>query len=515
MFTKRAGVVFLAIAFLAGSVGLIDASERIEEGWTIPLEKLGIDGSLSQLSYPHNWRTKQVSSYDRNGGDDDDRYGAHTFDGGLVLADLEGPGSVMRIWTRNPQGTLHVYIDDMDHPILSADFADMFRGIFELNSPGTNLFSPPFVGEGNGGYYSYVPIPYAERCRLVVTGVEDVLGYQVTYTEFPKGTPVASFNMSLTDDDKAYFRRWRESWENRDNHRFDRKTVKLHKSRHNYWPNKDSLIFPLEGPGVIRELTFKVESADPEILQKTWLSIAFDGQEEPGVLAPLGTFFGATHPKSEDFDSLALSNSEGKLSCRFPMPFGSIAEIRIITTSEQIADITYWIRWEPGEVDDQHYFFARYNSAESVEGEPYRVAEISGQGHFVGCTLSAKDADSLHFLDGDDVYLVDGEPADNFHGTGTDDYFNAGWHFSSGTFSAPTHGTTYKSAQAPMEIGAFRTHVTEPVPFDSSFTFDLEHGSRNDTPGVAYSSVSYWYQADREPQTWPLPELLETIEAAN
>lgn len=508
MFTKRTGVLFLAIAFLAGSVGLVDASKRIEEGWTIPLEKLGIDGSMSQLSYPHNWRTKQVSSYDRTGGNSDEQFGAQVFDGGLVLADLEGPGSVMRIWTRNPQGTLHIYVDDMEHPLLTTDFADMFRGKFEVSSPGTNLFSPPLVGEGNGGYYCYVPIPYAERCRLVVTGVEDVLGYQVTYTEFPQGTPVSSFKLTLTEDDVDYFKDWRELWECNESPRAKRKIGKLHKSRHLYWPNKNTLVFPLEGPGVIRELKFKVESADPDILQKTWLSISFDGQEEPGVYAPLGTFFGVTSPNSEDFTSLALSKSGDMLSSRFPMPFNSMAEIRVITTSDQIADIAYWIRWEPGEIDGQHYFFARYNSTESVEGQPYIVADLSGNGHFVGCTVSAKNAESLHFLDGDDVYLVDGESASNFHGTGMDDYFNAGWYFSSGTFSAPTHGATSKSTNSPTEVGAFRTHVTEAVPFEESFRFELEHGLRNNSPGVAYSSVSYWYQSDREPETWPLPALI-------
>lgn len=508
MLTKRTGVVFLAIAILVSGLGDAEASERIKEGWTVPLEKLGINGSMARLSFPQNWRTKQVSSYDRTGGDSDDRFGEHLFDGGVVMADLEGPGSVMRIWTRNPQGTLHIYIDDMEHPLLTADFADMFRGIFEVTSPGTNLFSPPMAGEGNGGYYSYVPIPYANRCRIVATGVEDSLTYQVTYAEFTKGTPIESFKLSLTDDDINYFQNWREEWDDSNQKRVKSKTEKLHKSRHNYWPNKNSLIFPLEGPGVIRELKFKVESADPEILQKTWLSISFDGQKKSGVYAPIGTFFGATSPNSGDFTSLAFSKSGDTLSCKFPMPFGTRAEIRVITTSAEIADITYWIRWESGKVDGQHYFFARYNSSESVVGEPYRVAELSGDGHFVGSTIGVKQADSLRFLNGDDIYLVDGDSGSNFHGTGTDDYFNAGWYFSSGTYVAPTHGTTYKSAKAPTEIGAFRTHVTEAVPFEASFAFDLEHGSQNDSPGVVYSSVCYWYQANREPETWQLPELM-------
>ena len=156
---------------------------------------------------------------------------------------------------------------------------------------------------------------------------------------------------------------------------------------------------------------------------------------------------------------------------------------------------------------DLEYFFARYNSGVSKEGEPYRVAEIRGDGHYVGTTIGATGADTLTFLEGDDSYMIDGASGADFHGTGTDDYFNAGWYFAAGAYNAPTHATTSKEQTSPAGFSAFRSHITEPVPFKTSFTFDLEHGPSNDRPGVSYSSVAYWYQKDASPQVWPIDEV--------
>jgi hypothetical protein len=128
------------------------------------------------------------------------------------------------------------------------------------------------------------------------------------------------------------------------------------------------------------------------------------------------------------------------------------------------------------------------------EGRPVTVADIRGKGHYVGTTIAATGADSLTFLEGDEAYLIDGAGADAFHGTGTDDYFNAGWYFATGTVSAPTHAVTVKDTRAPAGFVAFRSHLTEPVPFTKSFVFELEHGPNNDRPGVSYTCVAYWYE---------------------
>ncbi|MFP6598233.1 MAG: DUF2961 domain-containing protein, partial [Candidatus Hydrogenedentota bacterium] len=173
----------------------------------------------------------------------------------------------------------------------------------------------------------------------------------------------------------------------------------------------------------------------------------------------------------------------------------------------EIADIEYFVTWREGEVEHDNYFFARYNSGVTVEGEPYGVVSIDGEGHFVGSSISASNAESLIILEGDDSYSIDGRPGSDFHGTGTDDYFNAGWYFAEGASSNPTSGVTLKEARKPNGFSAFRSHFTEPVTFSDSFVFNLEHGPNNDRPGVNYTSVSYWYQNDKAPGLKAIPEI--------
>ena len=109
-----------AICLLILSSSFTYAAPRAPQGWSVPLDNLGINGTVSRLDEPHNWQVRQISSFDRSGGNNDNRFGEQVWSGGVVLADLEGPGVVTRIWTRNPHGTLFIFVDDIEHPITPA-----------------------------------------------------------------------------------------------------------------------------------------------------------------------------------------------------------------------------------------------------------------------------------------------------------------------------------------------------------------------------------------------------------
>ena len=160
MFLSRIGASLVAAIVFVGCASFHDHEQhaRAPVGWTPSLDQLGITGTLDALAQPPQGQVKYITSRDPEGGNKDDRFGEKVFDGGLVLADLEGPGCVTRIWSRNPSGTLYVFVDDIEHPALVVGFADLFAGALELHSPGFNLFSPPFVGQGNGGYSPKGPV---------------------------------------------------------------------------------------------------------------------------------------------------------------------------------------------------------------------------------------------------------------------------------------------------------------------------------------------------------------------
>ena len=89
-----------------------------------------------------------VTSYDRTGGNDDGFSGKDSFvrkdPEGLVLADLQGPGVITRIWTPTPtDDVLEFLFDGEPQARLQVGFRDLFLG----HHPG---FPQPLVGFGAG-----------------------------------------------------------------------------------------------------------------------------------------------------------------------------------------------------------------------------------------------------------------------------------------------------------------------------------------------------------------------------
>ncbi len=497
----RSGM-FLVIMTAVAVAGGLYAEPAAGEGWTGHLEALGLTGTIDTLPMPRDWTVKQISSRDPAGSNNDDTYCAYPFDEGLVLANLKGPGCVMRIWVRDPVGTLNIYIDNLTAPLIEIPFEDLFSGYLEL-------FGPPFVGRQGGGYYCYVPMPFKESCCILVRGNVDRLAYQVTYAEFPEGTRLASFRppftMPLEADDEAYLLRWAREWKTARELRFaDSEKEKYHKTSRWIWPGEDVLLWTYEGPAVITELEMALSCSDPSILEKAWIKMYWDGNPEPGIVAPAGALFGSGNPSAGNFGGPAFGREGERLWLRYPMPFKSQAKLYVVNTSEDVIELSYNTTWRPDSTEGCLYFNARYNEAQTEADKPYCLAAIKGVGHLVGCTFRAQGGQSFRFLEGDESLIVDDEETAGYAGTGTDEYFNGGWYFKGGPFCTPTHGCTGKGKTPEPHIAAYRCLLTDAVPFKKSLRFLLEHGPRNDEPDVSYSSVAFWYQEDVKPDAWPV-----------
>jgi hypothetical protein len=111
--------------------------------------------------------------------------------------------------------------------------------------------------------------------------------------------------------------------------------------------------------------------------------------------------------------------------------------------------------------------------------------------------------------EGDEMVFVDGESwPPQFHGTGTEDYFDGAWmKFGrsplAGALVADSLGKHYAG-----ETLAYRWHLADPIPFQKSIDFSIEHGSNNDL-GNLYESVAFWYQAEPAAPLPPLPPYAE------
>ncbi len=117
-------------------------------------------------TFKQSVRIGSASSYDRTGGNDDGFAGTYSFvrkeAGGLVIADLKGPGMVTRIWTPTPSDDIvEFYFDGETAPRISEKFFDLFSG---KRFPFLALLS----GIGADGFYTYVPLEYKKSLKIIV-----------------------------------------------------------------------------------------------------------------------------------------------------------------------------------------------------------------------------------------------------------------------------------------------------------------------------------------------------------
>jgi len=80
-----------------------------------------------------------------------------------VLAEMEGPGAIVRIWSASPaDGKVKIYIDGTQEPVVDLAFIDYFK-------PSIPAFDfSELVYETNArGFNNYVPITYQESLKIV------------------------------------------------------------------------------------------------------------------------------------------------------------------------------------------------------------------------------------------------------------------------------------------------------------------------------------------------------------
>ena len=222
----------------------------------------------------------------------------------------------------------------------------------------------------------------------------------------------------------------------------------------------------------------------PELLRQAVLRFYWDGKDQPSIQVPLGDFFGAGFGLYEHYISLPLSMTSGGYNCYWQMPFRKGVRITVTNESGCRIDALYYnidIEQVPRLAEDTLYFHAEWRRENPTQpGKNYTVLETKGQGHFVGLLMEMQDRNGgFGFLEGDERVFVDGESKPSINGTGTEDYFNSGWYFNRGTFSAPYHGLILIDEDL-SRVCAYRWHILDPIPFKRSLRFTIEHGHNNE-----------------------------------
>jgi hypothetical protein len=420
-----------------------------------------------------------------------------------VLADVAGPGAIVRIWSATPTGTLRIYVDDDAKPALEAPMAALLRG--EI-AP----FAPPLAHVTARGYNLYFPFPFARRCVITVDDIVSLdpfsghpmakLYYQIGWRRYRAGEAPRVRPYGAEEVARAGPTIRRVATELRDGFPVRPPAaggVTVAIAAAAVEPGRPSItrLAAPSGGGELTELRISTAERSPQKLRSTRLTIAFDG--ETTVDAPLIDFFG-TGPAWNTYTSLPMTVAgEGLLVCRFRMPFARQGVVTIARDGAGSIDVAGAVDVAPVAFGKTSLLFhAGWRAREIVATRPFRdwhVATLHGQGHQVGTVLDVENPpDTNWWGEGDEKIYVDGEAFPGWFGTGTEDYFGYAWS----TAERFEHAYHAQTATAGRDFsGLFsmnRFHILDPIPFSRALRFDFEIWHWSET-SIGIDATVYWY----------------------
>jgi len=220
----------------------------------------------------------------------------------------------------------------------------------------------------------------------------------------------------------------------------------------------------------------------------------------------VGEFFGSGLAPAP-VRALMLSQSSlasGFLTSWWPMPFRRRAVVSLFNASRTgILSAQALVSHAPQPqlvsalaAHRAGHFHATSRRATTVPGQNWTLLSTRGRGKLVGASQAMLHGMSNDYLEGDERVFINGSGGPQIQGTGTEDFYEGGFYFNHGPFSAPFNGNPTRTVNGPLCQGdctaAYRLLINDAIGFASSLRFDLEHGDRN-TQQATYSSTAYWY----------------------
>ncbi|NWJ47364.1 MAG: DUF2961 domain-containing protein [Chloroflexi bacterium] len=424
-------------------------------------------------------------------------------DSRYVIFDEKGAGSIYRIWmTKEPTndtiGNILFYFDDEDTPRVNLNYQDFFSGK-------TAPFLTPLVGNNqvsSGGFYSYVPISYGKRLKIVTTKLPEF--FQIDYQRLAGVANVPSFTgkedlSSLV----SYFSGVGADPKPANPGR------QLIKGSGTLNGNGELILPQLQGPAVISSIKLKMNFNNNEVVAQTNLKIWWDKRPWTQVDAPLDFFFGSAEGEQRVNGLLAgMDPTTHQYYFYLPMPFRSEAKISLANHSTTPATVEWEIAVDPdpdGKLVKANtgYFNATFKDQSDLpDGSDYKVLNLKNtRGKFVGLVMRYWSHYSA--MEGDDRVYIDGSATPHIYGTGFEDFFNGGWGFEKGPFSLPLHGSMapYWPPPFPLYFGrsGYRFMLGDAITFNSALEFGFEHGymgKNTGAPNENYRSLAFWYGLD-------------------
>ena len=491
-----------------------------------PTPPVTVDSILAEMTdlrrlahRPDPWyRYVQATSYDRNmatdpyANADAGRFlRVETTEGRKerVMADVRGPGAMVRLWSANPVGTLRFYFDGEAKPRLVRDMKALLTG-------GDPLFPEPYAYVASSGCNLFYPMPYAKGLKVTWEGPSDqAIYYAVGTRAYAPGTRVTTYVPGAGTRPLA---------------------MRTAKALFPAIPPTPFAGGPVPAGGVLEskfdtpiggelyDFEVRVNARDDaarpwddpaqrhNVLRRLRLRMAFDG--ETTVDVPLGDFFGSPVGLNA-YESLPMAvGRDGTMLARWSMPFRRNARVWIENGNAVPVEVTMGAqRRTPLFTPGTYLFHARWHSQTrpTMPRYDFSFLDAKGEGRVVGVGLLISNPSPAWWGEGDEKVSVDGETFPSLFGTGTEDYFGYAWS-NPAPFERPYH------AQPPTpnagnlgQTENLRFHVVDDVPFRTGIRFDMEAWHWANVV-CTYATTAYWYARPgttlpEAPDLVPIPEM--------
>ncbi len=420
---------------------------------------------------------------------------------GIVMAEMEGPGCIWRIWSAQAlAGHVKIYLDGQEQPAIDMPFRDYFSG----DKPPFNYpaLSYDLNRAGCSGQNLYLPIPYQKSCKVVG---DPKWGnyYHFVYSTFAAGTKVPTFCQPLVASHAEQIGKINEYFASGMGTRPPRVVPGSETIAEEITVQPGaSASMTLEGPRAIVSLrgvaSFGDRSREMAAVRKLVLKITWDDEKEPAVWCPVGDFMG-TAPGLNKYRSLMTGITEEGGYAFWYMPFKKRAHIELINEDTVAHSGRFELTHAPLErpFEQLGYFHCKWHrDAQTLPKDRWPdwvLLQTKGRGRFCGVMLHVWNPRGGWWGEGDEKFFVDGEKFPSTIGTGSEDYFGYAW-CNPGLFQQAYHAQTMTSGNRGHQ-SVLRWHVLDNIPFQDSFEGCIEKYYRTEEMGTIYAATVAWYLA--------------------
>lgn len=392
-----------------------------------------------------------------------------------VVFDERGPGAITRIWMTTGFGTstcidpavrVRFYVDGATVPTLDLALATVFDG-------STAPFTAPLVADrvhSSGGYVSYVPIAYARSMRIALVGAgnggvnpcqpigadpaQRLLWFQIQHHRISPGSLVDPFTPGR--DAPA----WRAFLAHAGDDPWNAMLAPASVNS-TIAPGAIVKLATRAGPGWLRGIRLLLPRAAYAHVN---LRLAFDGVGT--VDLPLADFFATAAGFAMPARGVLVGEDAGGwLYAWIPMPFAQAVDVSLVAAADLPAatSVASALSFDTQPVSDDVGRYAATLSDACVDAGRIELASAGGAGKVIGVSAryNANGSATRGYLEGDELASIDGAIAPAWIGTGVEDFYNGGFYFDQGSWTAALSGATETDPDGQGTTAVYRWMLTD------------------------------------------------------